>query len=141
MITLYRGKETGPSAGMILMAHELRQIDDQELRKDCYEKNGRFHSVIKWKGNKINLGVFPTAKQCNSVWDRSLARRKILARTKSPVGHTKATVGDGRRVNVMIKGAYTYIGTFDSPRLAKEAYGKAFDDETARLLSEFDKSN
>lgn len=107
-----------------------------KLNKGCYEKGGRFHSVLKWKGNNINLGAFETAEECNNVWDRSKERRKIKARIPAAQGYTPATCGDTYKVNLMVGGVYKYIGTYKTKSLARATYLKAHAEETQRLLDE-----
>jgi len=133
-MTYFMGRPTGPPQGLIFQM----SIAHHGLRKGCFEKNGRFHSVLKWKGNKINLGVFGTRGECNDTWDRAHKRREIKERKPARKGYTQATIGNMQRVNLFIKGENCYIGTFECKDEARAAYLKAFDKETQRQLDELD---
>lgn len=134
MITTYMGREVGASIGLLFTVAEVRAMGHEELRKDCYQKEGHFFSVLKWKGNRINVGVFDTENECNDAWDRAKERRKIKDRVPSRLGFTLATVGTMQRVNLWCNGVNKYIGTFKTKKLAREAYLLAFHAETERQL-------
>ena len=129
-MTYYMYKPTGKPTGLPF----TMPVEHEVLRKGCYLKGGRFHSVLKHKGNIVNLGVFETASECNSVWDRSKARRKIKDRVPSAKGYTKATIGTTQKVNMFIGGVQVYIGTFASEKEARAVYLVEFHAETKRML-------
>lgn len=136
-MTYYMGRLVGPPAlSPITIAKAA-----VKLNKGCYEKGGRFHSVIKWKGSKVELGEYGSQEECNAVCDRELGKRKILAREPSPIGHARATIGNTRKVNVNIRGKVEYIGTFSNKIEARKVYLEAYNSESVRLLEEYSKES
>ena len=136
-MTYYAGRETGKPSGMLITQADIDKMTGEDLRKDCFEKEGRFHCVLKSKGNKISLGIFDSARECNAVWDRSKARRHIQSRQPGVKGYTThAAPGCTTyyKVNICILGKNTYVGLTHDEDEARKLYLDKFDEIKQKAL-------
>lgn len=128
--TMYMGKPTGPSAGMILTNMEYNKSLNLKLRPHCIVVDGKYQCKVKIGRKLLSFGRFDTIAKCNDQYDKfeNVSPEEVKkSRKKHPgKGYREIKNREGKvlryEARLMVNKKLETVGYFKDKEDARAAY-------------------